>query len=292
MSDDGEDRTAIPSGSVQDREVISMEHRGNEARGQVEDGGREQDSERFVFASDGTPSGGGNQAIGAAASPSTRAQDSIPKRGVASSINWQSALYLFVLGWMCILLVPLTNFWWLALVCGTAVPIALATLERLSLASKRPGDKKVKERELLGALVERGELAPTAAAMQTSLTVDEASKMLEELARKGHLKLRAEDDVVAYALGERERYETWANISAPSETERDGAPHQLEDPLSEREVEVLSLLASGRTNAEVAKDLFVSVGTVKSHTGNIYRKLGARNRAEAFVRARELGVLS
>ena len=220
------------------------------------------------------------------------ARHSTAKRDVAPWGNWQSALYLFVLGWMCILLVPLTNFWWLALVCGTAVPIALATLERLSLASKRPGDKKVKERELLGALVERGELAPTAAAMQTSLTVDEASKMLEELARKGHLKLRAEDDVVAYALGERERYETWANISAPSETERDGAPHQLEDPLSEREVEVLSLLASGRTNAEVAKDLFVSVGTVKSHTGNIYRKLGARNRAEAFVRARELGVLS
>jgi ATP/maltotriose-dependent transcriptional regulator MalT len=74
-----------------------------------------------------------------------------------------------------------------------------------------------------------------------------------------------------------------------------GAPHVastwLEDPLSERELEVLTLLATGKTNSEVAGDLFVSVGTVKSHTGNIYRKLGARNRAGALARARELGLI-
>ncbi len=55
---------------------------------------------------------------------------------------------------------------------------------------------------------------------------------------------------------------------------------------------MLTLLASGRTNSEVAGDLFVSVGTVKSHTGNIYRKLDAKNRAEAIARARELELLS
>jgi ATP/maltotriose-dependent transcriptional regulator MalT len=69
------------------------------------------------------------------------------------------------------------------------------------------------------------------------------------------------------------------------------ASTRLEDPLSERELEVLNLLASGKTNSEVAGDLFVSVGTVKSHTGNIYRKLGAKNRAEALARARELGLI-
>jgi ATP/maltotriose-dependent transcriptional regulator MalT len=61
--------------------------------------------------------------------------------------------------------------------------------------------------------------------------------------------------------------------------------------LSKRELEVLSILASGKTNSEAAGDLYVSVGTVKSHTGNIYRKLGARNRAEALNRARELGLI-
>ena len=66
----------------------------------------------------------------------------------------------------------------------------------------------------------------------------------------------------------------------------------LADPLSEREREVLAVLATGKTTSEAARDLFVSVGTIKSHTSNIYRKLGARNRAEAIARARELGLLS
>jgi DNA-binding CsgD family transcriptional regulator len=72
---------------------------------------------------------------------------------------------------------------------------------------------------------------------------------------------------------------------------RPGEPRRLDEPLSERELEVLGLLASGRTNSEVARDLFVSVGTVKSHTGNIYRKLGANNRAEAVSRAGDLELL-
>lgn len=70
-----------------------------------------------------------------------------------------------------------------------------------------------------------------------------------------------------------------------------GAPKRLDEPLSEREIEVLILLASGRTNAEISKDLFVAVGTVKSHINNIYRKLNARNRAEAVTRARENNLL-
>jgi ATP/maltotriose-dependent transcriptional regulator MalT len=200
---------------------------------------------------------------------------------------------------ICLVLAPLTSFWWLVLLCGLAVPMALAMLDRSSLKLKRPDDKKVKEQELLGALAERDELTPTTAAMRTSLTVDEASKMLEELARKGHLELQVEGSVMAYALRERDRHETPGKVSAPLEAasesdrapRRSGAPQRLDDPLSERELEVLRLLASGRTNSEVARDLFVSVGTVKSHTGNIYRKLDAKNRAEALTRARELELL-
>jgi DNA-binding NarL/FixJ family response regulator len=69
------------------------------------------------------------------------------------------------------------------------------------------------------------------------------------------------------------------------------APQPLDEDLSERELEVLTLLASGRTNSEIARDLYVAVGTVKSHANNIYRKLGARNRAEALARARDLKLL-
>jgi two-component system response regulator DesR len=61
-------------------------------------------------------------------------------------------------------------------------------------------------------------------------------------------------------------------------------------PLSEREREVLSLMASGATNREIAGRLFLSPHTVKEHTSALYRKLGARNRAEAVRRAERLGL--
>jgi DNA-binding CsgD family transcriptional regulator len=202
------------------------------------------------------------------------------KQDLASWVNWQSALYAFVLGMLCVFLVPLTSLWWLVPVLGGAVPVALALLGRHDRRLARRSGKKAKEAELLRALAERAELTPAAAAMRTSLTVDEASKMLEDLARKGHLKPRAGDGVVAYALAGQDR------PSAPG-----GAPGRPEEPLSERELEVLTLLASGRTNAEISKDLFVAVGTVKSHVNNIYRKLGAANRAEAVTRAREMNLL-
>lgn len=89
--------------------------------------------------------------------------------------------------------VPLASFWWLAMVYGSMVPIALTMLDRSGLTSKRPDDSKIKEQKLLEALVERDDLTSTTAAMTTSLTVDEASKMLWELAHKGYLKLRVED---------------------------------------------------------------------------------------------------
>ena len=278
------------------REIVKAE---DEARGQIEDGSREQGAEGPGFASDDSWPGEEERRLArAATSLSTGAHGPTGKRDVTSWINWQSALYLFVLGWLCLVLVPLTSFWWLALACATAVPVALATLDRPSLTSKRPDDRKAKEQELLHILAERDELTPATAAMWTSLIVDEASKMLEELARKGHLKVRVEDGVMAYALPERDRHEKPGELCAPfSEAEGDGAPRRLEsserlvEPLTERELEVLSLLASGRTNSEVARDLFVSVGTVKSHTGNIYRKLDARNRTQALARAREFKVL-
>ena len=61
-------------------------------------------------------------------------------------------------------------------------------------------------------------------------------------------------------------------------------------PLSEREREVLSLLVSGATNKEIAGTLYLSPHTVKEHTSTLYRKLGARNRAEAVQRAERLGL--
>jgi two-component system response regulator DesR len=61
--------------------------------------------------------------------------------------------------------------------------------------------------------------------------------------------------------------------------------------LSEREREVLDLIAVGSTNREIAERLFLSPHTVKEHTSAVYRKLGARNRAEAVQRAQRIGLL-
>jgi DNA-binding NarL/FixJ family response regulator len=61
-------------------------------------------------------------------------------------------------------------------------------------------------------------------------------------------------------------------------------------PLSEREREVLSLMAGGATNKEIAARLFLSPHTVKEHTSALYKKLKARNRAEAVQRAERLGL--
>jgi LuxR family transcriptional regulator, maltose regulon positive regulatory protein len=65
----------------------------------------------------------------------------------------------------------------------------------------------------------------------------------------------------------------------------------LVEPLSEREREVLRLLAAGKPNQEIAQELVVSLHTVKKHATHVLGKLGATNRTEATARARELGLL-
>jgi DNA-binding NarL/FixJ family response regulator len=61
--------------------------------------------------------------------------------------------------------------------------------------------------------------------------------------------------------------------------------------LTERERGVLDLIAAGSTNREIAEKLYLSPHTVKEHTSALYRKLGARNRAEAVKRAQRIGLL-
>ena len=61
------------------------------------------------------------------------------------------------------------------------------------------------------------------------------------------------------------------------------------DPLSEREEEVLALIARGRTNAEIASELFISLSTVKSHVASLMTKLGLRNRVEIAMWAYDSG---
>ncbi len=64
----------------------------------------------------------------------------------------------------------------------------------------------------------------------------------------------------------------------------------LAEPLSDRELEVLGLIADGYSNREIAEKLVITVTTVKKHAGNIFGKLGVSSRTQAISRARDLGL--
>ncbi len=110
------------------------------------------------------------------------------------------------------------QLWWLIFVFGWMIFPAFGLLVR-GVAGLSEGEGRTelpagkdKERELLGALRERGELTPAEAAMETSLSVAEADRMLKELAEGGHLEVRVRGGGLFYAL--------W---------EHAGEPGQLED---------------------------------------------------------------
>jgi ATP/maltotriose-dependent transcriptional regulator MalT len=82
-----------------------------------------------------------------------------------------------------------------------------------------------------------------------------------------------------------------AHILAVMGGKSEAAPSRqmtLVEPLSEREIEVLRLVTSGMSNREIARQLFISPGTAKSHVHNLCGKLGVRNRTEAAMKAKEL----
>jgi DNA-binding NarL/FixJ family response regulator len=78
------------------------------------------------------------------------------------------------------------------------------------------------------------------------------------------------------------------HLSTPAPAAGDGGS----SPLSPRELEVVKLAARGFTNAEIAAELFISVGTVKTHLGSVQTKLGARNRVEIAAWAWERRLVS
>lgn len=69
-------------------------------------------------------------------------------------------------------------------------------------------------------------------------------------------------------------------------------PQTLLDPLSDRELDVLRLLTSELDGPSIARELVVSLNTVRTHTKHIYTKLGVNNRRAAIRRAHQLGLLT
>lgn len=95
--------------------------------------------------------------------------------------------------------------WAVPLFLVPALGAAVRGVSGLTETRTRTVTQESKERELLEALARRGELSPALAALETSLTVDEANRMLTDLAKSGHVEVRAHEGSLGYALWERDR---------------------------------------------------------------------------------------
>jgi ATP/maltotriose-dependent transcriptional regulator MalT len=117
------------------------------------------------------------------------------------------------------------------------------------------------------------------AAFRSDLTPDEVEAAVE------HGKTLDLDQTINALLAE---------LSRPLSTRQaqaTGVPQLLADPLTERELEILHLVAQGLSNREIAGELVVSLGTVKTHIHNICGKLDAGSRTQAIARARALKLI-
>jgi LuxR family maltose regulon positive regulatory protein len=83
-------------------------------------------------------------------------------------------------------------------------------------------------------------------------------------------------------------FESQAEEKPVSSVQLIGTPGPPVEPLSERELEVLRLMAAGLSNHEIADKLIIGVGTVKSHVHSVLGKLDARDRTQAVIKAQEL----
>ena len=163
---------------------------------------------------------------------------------------------------------------------------AARTIEILALQAMALHAKGHKE-QAASTLAEALALAEPEGYVRTF--VDEGPEMAEllsgvlEAQRRGHLYSsgRVPSHYLRKLLAALER------DSAPAASPTAGLP----EPLSERELEVLVLIAAGKSNRSIASELFISVGTVKTHLNNLYRKLDAHSRTQALARARDLNLI-
>jgi LuxR family maltose regulon positive regulatory protein len=176
---------------------------------------------------------------------------------------------------------------------------ALDLLARLlELAESRGWMGKAIEILVLQALAYqgRGDTGEALAALGRALAIAEPEGYLRTFVDEGPPMLQllseaAERGIAPdYALRLLDAFgEATPEPAAPSSVVRRSSA--LVEPLSERELEVLRLIAEGFTNAEIAQRLFLALNTVKVHTRNIYGKLEVHNRTQAVARARELDLL-
>ena len=144
------------------------------------------------------------------------------------------------------------------------------------------------------------EVAPALAALEQALALAEPQGYVRVVADEGppmanllrQIRAHAGSEYVGTLLAALESQAPEAAQSTSRSPLRESPIlGPLPEPLTEREREVLRLLAAGQSNPEIARTLYVEVNTVKTHVKNLYGKLGVHSRVEAVRRARELTLL-
>jgi LuxR family maltose regulon positive regulatory protein len=118
--------------------------------------------------------------------------------------------------------------------------------------------------------------------------VDEGASMNALLSATLEVRQRSHPDAASRVSS---RYLAKLMTAFAREAATPDAGQQLPEPLSERELEVLALISAGKSNKEIAHQLFLSMSTIKTHINRLYRKLGTRSRTQAVARAREMNLL-
>ena len=145
------------------------------------------------------------------------------------------------------------------------------------------------------ALQAQGDVENALAALRQALSLAEPERYVRTFADEGeHLAQLL--DRIGHERGNLKTYvEKLLSVMRPAKSNPLIAPTAspaLIEPLSQRELQVLQLIATGLSNQEVAQKMVVAVSTVKWHLNNIYAKLDVRNRTRAVARAQGLGLLS
>jgi len=171
---------------------------------------------------------------------------------------------------------------------------AYLVLARVLLAQDQPGPALALLEPLLDAAVSQG---------RTGSVIEIQALRALALAARGDQAGAGGALTEAVTLARRHGYarvladegepmqELLARLPAARPDRQRGAAPGLPEPLTDRELEVLRLIAAGKSNQRIAHDLVVALDTVKKHVTHLLGKLGAANRTEAVARARQLGLI-
>ncbi len=172
------------------------------------------------------------------------------------------------------------------------LPDADKTLDRLFQFSQSSGQRRwVIPIQILRSILQltRQDLSQALSALEVALEWAEPEGFIQDFLDEGEPMIRLLHEAVRCKVRPAFAHKLLARFPQDHPSAQ---PTGLVEPLSERELEVLRLVAEGLSNQEIAARLYLSLRTVKFHTGNVYGKLNVKSRTEAVSKARVLGLLS